>query len=88
LQHFIVLQTTFALVRRIACLADNQKTTLLFTRINIVGMVGSRGRGSKFIVASIRQHALILHAQTAFDITGFVAFPEQAFLRFSGGFDH
>jgi hypothetical protein len=34
-----VLPTTFALVRRIACLADHQKTALLFARINIVGVV-------------------------------------------------
>jgi hypothetical protein len=50
---FIVLPTKFELVRRIACPADNQRTTLLFAQINIVGVAGSRGSGSKFIVASI-----------------------------------
>jgi hypothetical protein len=41
----------FELVRRIACLADNQKTTC-FVQRNIAGVAGSCGSGSKFIVVS------------------------------------
>jgi hypothetical protein len=51
--NFIVLPTKIELIRRIACLADNQKSTLLFVQIHIVGVAGSWGSGSKFIVASI-----------------------------------
>jgi hypothetical protein len=46
--------TKIELIRRIACLADNQKNTLVFVQIHIVGVTGSCGSGSKFIVASIK----------------------------------
>jgi hypothetical protein len=61
-----VLSTTFALVRRIACLADHQKTALVFARINIAGVAGSRGSGSKFIVASITFHFPTFHNKSFF----------------------
>jgi hypothetical protein len=51
---FIVPPTTIALIRRIACLADNQMNTIFTEEMNIVGVAGNWGSGSKFIVASIR----------------------------------
>jgi hypothetical protein len=49
----IVPPTKIELIRRIACLADNQMNTIFTEEMNIVGVAGSWGSGSKFIVASI-----------------------------------
>jgi hypothetical protein len=49
----IVPPTKIELVRRIACLADNQINMIFTDKMNIVGVAGRCGSGSKFIVASI-----------------------------------
>jgi hypothetical protein len=51
----IVLLTKIALARRIACLADNPTNTIFTEEMNMVGVAGSRGSGSKFIVASLKK---------------------------------
>jgi hypothetical protein len=48
----IVPLTKIELIRRIVCLADNQMNTIFTEEMNIVGVAGSWGSGSKFIVAS------------------------------------
>jgi hypothetical protein len=52
----IVPPTKIELVRRIACLADNQIMTVFTDEMNIVGVAGNCGSGSKFIVASLSLH--------------------------------
>jgi hypothetical protein len=53
---FIVPPTTIALIRRIACLADHPTNTIFTEEMNIVGVAGSWGSGSKLIVASINRY--------------------------------
>jgi hypothetical protein len=51
--NVIVSPTKIEIIRRIACLADNQMNTIVTEEMNIVGVAGSWGSGSKFIVAII-----------------------------------
>jgi hypothetical protein len=61
--------TKIELIRRIACLADNHINTIFTEEMNIVGVAGSCGSGSKFIVASINSRTkkgTIHHGQPGF----------------------
>jgi hypothetical protein len=55
----IVPPAKIELIRRIANLADNQMNNVFTEEMNIAGVAGRCGSGSKFMVASINSPGMI-----------------------------